>query len=243
MFWPKCQWYGALCWHGWTDWCKYHAWHIITLALREILSDTLMMCKPIEKLILSFFVWLMSWWFPFPSSFIVHGKLYALETHCPNSSRYIRFVIFHFNNTLHLIFQLNAVIYEECDRIMYWSPCVWNLVLSLSILSFSSLADNLSIACYPYQDSDPFVLEKTPHVYVVGNQRQFQTKLVKGTLDEQCPQIIPTDWAWFLSWKKIYWMTHLTQIISFIFWCLSSLSLWCWLQYFVMQVQTTNNVV
>lgn len=34
---------------------------------------------------------------------------------------------------------------------------------------------------YPYQDRDPFVLEKTPDVYVVGNQPKFGTEMVGPT--------------------------------------------------------------
>ncbi|SCU97219.1 LAMI_0F09274g1_1 [Lachancea mirantina] len=30
--------------------------------------------------------------------------------------------------------------------------------------------------CYPYKDNDPFILNKWPHVYVVGNQPKFQCK-------------------------------------------------------------------
>lgn len=34
---------------------------------------------------------------------------------------------------------------------------------------------------YPYSDRDPFVLEKTPDVYVVGNQPEFGTEMVGPT--------------------------------------------------------------
>ncbi|EJS43023.1 hys2p [Saccharomyces arboricola H-6] len=33
--------------------------------------------------------------------------------------------------------------------------------------------------CYPYTEKDPFVLQKWPHVYVVGNQPNFGTRLMK----------------------------------------------------------------
>jgi DNA polymerase delta subunit 2 len=32
--------------------------------------------------------------------------------------------------------------------------------------------------CYPYPDKDPFTLTETPHVYFVGNQPQYEEKLV-----------------------------------------------------------------
>ncbi|OLL24899.1 DNA polymerase subunit delta-2 [Neolecta irregularis DAH-3] len=34
--------------------------------------------------------------------------------------------------------------------------------------------------CYPFQDQDPFLLENTPHVYFLGNQEKFETRLVEG---------------------------------------------------------------
>lgn len=34
---------------------------------------------------------------------------------------------------------------------------------------------------YPFQDRDPFILEKTPHVYFIGNQPQFEDRLLLGS--------------------------------------------------------------
>jgi DNA polymerase delta subunit 2 len=36
------------------------------------------------------------------------------------------------------------------------------------------------IGCHPFQDSDPFLLKDCPHVYFIGNQPQFETRLVEG---------------------------------------------------------------
>jgi DNA polymerase delta subunit 2 len=33
--------------------------------------------------------------------------------------------------------------------------------------------------CYPFTDRDPFILEQTPHVYFIGNQPEFESKLVE----------------------------------------------------------------
>ncbi|GLI67880.1 hypothetical protein VaNZ11_012170 [Volvox africanus] len=37
-----------------------------------------------------------------------------------------------------------------------------------------------TLTCYPFHDKDPFILETTPHVYFVGNQPEFATRLVAG---------------------------------------------------------------
>ena len=36
--------------------------------------------------------------------------------------------------------------------------------------------------CYPYYDKDPFILEKCPHVYFVGNQPKYASKVLHGKL-------------------------------------------------------------
>ncbi|KAI9823641.1 MAG: hypothetical protein M1819_001154 [Sarea resinae] len=33
---------------------------------------------------------------------------------------------------------------------------------------------------YPFQETDPFVMEECPHVYFVGNQPRFETRLIEG---------------------------------------------------------------
>ena len=47
--------------------------------------------------------------------------------------------------------------------------------------------------CHPYFTTDPFVLTETPDIYVVGNQPEFRTKLVregKGKKDEKRCRIV-----------------------------------------------------
>ncbi|VAI10130.1 unnamed protein product [Triticum turgidum subsp. durum] len=42
-----------------------------------------------------------------------------------------------------------------------------------------------SLGCYPYTDKDPFLVETCPHVYFVGNQDRYETRLLKGTEKQQ----------------------------------------------------------
>jgi DNA polymerase delta subunit 2 len=36
------------------------------------------------------------------------------------------------------------------------------------------------LSSYPFYTDDPFVQERCPHVFFVGNQKEFKTKLIKG---------------------------------------------------------------
>ncbi|KXZ42854.1 POLD2 protein [Gonium pectorale] len=37
-----------------------------------------------------------------------------------------------------------------------------------------------TLTCYPFHDTDPFILESSPHVYFVGNQPAFATRLTEA---------------------------------------------------------------
>ena len=39
---------------------------------------------------------------------------------------------------------------------------------------------------YPFQNTDPFVIERCPEVYFVGNQPKFETRLVEGSKGQRC---------------------------------------------------------
>ncbi|XP_057983686.1 DNA polymerase delta small subunit [Malania oleifera] len=38
-----------------------------------------------------------------------------------------------------------------------------------------------TLGCYPFTDKDPFLIEDCPHVYFVGNQDKYETRLFKGS--------------------------------------------------------------
>ncbi|KAL1351383.1 hypothetical protein HN51_015296 [Arachis hypogaea] len=38
-----------------------------------------------------------------------------------------------------------------------------------------------TLGCYPYTDSDPFFIESCPHVYFVGNQDKYESRVIKGS--------------------------------------------------------------
>ncbi|KAK3030819.1 hypothetical protein RJ639_037200, partial [Escallonia herrerae] len=38
-----------------------------------------------------------------------------------------------------------------------------------------------TLGCYPFTDRDPFLMESCPHVYFIGNQDRYETRLIKGS--------------------------------------------------------------
>ncbi|OMO62998.1 DNA polymerase alpha/epsilon, subunit B [Corchorus capsularis] len=38
-----------------------------------------------------------------------------------------------------------------------------------------------TLGCYPFTDRDPFLIDSCPHVYFVGNQEKYETRLLKGS--------------------------------------------------------------
>ncbi|KAF3321102.1 DNA polymerase delta small subunit isoform X2 [Carex littledalei] len=46
-----------------------------------------------------------------------------------------------------------------------------------------------TLGCYPYTDKDPFLIESCPHVYFVGNQEKYETRLLQGP-DKQSVRLI-----------------------------------------------------
>ncbi|KAK9156622.1 hypothetical protein Scep_003196 [Stephania cephalantha] len=38
-----------------------------------------------------------------------------------------------------------------------------------------------TLECYPFTDRDPFFMESCPHVYFVGNQNKYESRLLKGS--------------------------------------------------------------
>jgi len=55
------------------------------------------------------------------------------------------------------------------------------LELAEQLLKWRHLCPNCPDLLFGFPTSvDPFVLEESPHVFFIGNQRKYQTKLVEG---------------------------------------------------------------
>ena len=48
----------------------------------------------------------------------------------------------------------------------------------------AALTSECTAVCYPFQDRDPFILTRTPHVYFIGNQPTFATRRVASERDD-----------------------------------------------------------
>ncbi|GMF51394.1 hypothetical protein B5S33_g1409 [[Candida] boidinii] len=63
----------------------------------------------------------------------------------------------------------NEIIYQSRMK-MYETSILWQNIVPTS-------PDTLW--CYPFESEDPFTLTETPHVYFIGNQPSFETKMVE----------------------------------------------------------------
>lgn len=69
--------------------------------------------------------------------------------------------------------------------------------------------------CYPFTDRDPFLIESCPHVYFIGNQDKFDTRLIKGIFSYK-PFISVIIIAHFLLLKN-KWTSYIVMYI-YAFW-------------------------
>ena len=55
------------------------------------------------------------------------------------------------------------------------------------LLKYGHLAPTApdTLPCYPYTDTDPFILHSAPHIFFCGNQPSFQTSVVSGSAGQR----------------------------------------------------------
>jgi DNA polymerase delta subunit 2 len=67
------------------------------------------------------------------------------------------------------------------------SPPVTRLTLAESTLRWRHMAPTApdTLWCHPYFSDDPFIINETPDIYVIGDQPRFQTKVVVDEDDDK----------------------------------------------------------
>ncbi|XP_055800724.1 DNA polymerase delta small subunit isoform X2 [Solanum dulcamara] len=78
-----------------------------------------------------------------------------------------------------------------------------------------------TLGCYPFTDRDPFYVETCPHVYFVGNQDKYESRLIKGSEGQMVtliciPRFAETGVAAVLNIRNLecHMLSFATQIHS-----------------------------
>uniref|UniRef100_A0A0D9VP17 DNA polymerase delta small subunit n=1 Tax=Leersia perrieri TaxID=77586 RepID=A0A0D9VP17_9ORYZ len=71
---------------------------------------------------------------------------------------------------------------QNIDDLYKYSDAKDKLEFSERTLRWRHLAPTApnSLGCYPYTDKDPFLIESCPHIYFIGNQDKYETRLLQG---------------------------------------------------------------
>lgn len=71
---------------------------------------------------------------------------------------------------------------QNIDDIYKYSVETDRLTLLERVLEWGHLVPTApdTLTCYPLSDSDPFILESSPHVFFVGNQPCYSSQIMTG---------------------------------------------------------------
>ncbi|CAJ0886942.1 7982_t:CDS:2 [Entrophospora sp. SA101] len=75
---------------------------------------------------------------------------------------------------------------QTIDDIFRYVECDDRLLFAEKTLYWRHIAPTApdTLFCYPFQDEDPLIINQTPHVYFIGNQKEFKTCLLKGSKNQ-----------------------------------------------------------
>ncbi|KAL7004740.1 DNA polymerase delta small subunit Cdc1 [Cystobasidiomycetes sp. EMM_F5] len=75
---------------------------------------------------------------------------------------------------------------QNIDDIFKYLDSHDRISMSCSTLEWSHMAPTApdTLFCYPFHNRDPFILTQTPDVYFIGNQPQYESRLVASEADE-----------------------------------------------------------
>lgn len=71
---------------------------------------------------------------------------------------------------------------QPLDDMLKYIDSIDRLGLAVQTLEWRHIAPTApdTLWCYPYLTQDPFMLETTPQVYIIGNQPSFATALIQS---------------------------------------------------------------
>ncbi|KAJ3216695.1 DNA polymerase delta subunit 2 [Dinochytrium kinnereticum] len=71
---------------------------------------------------------------------------------------------------------------QNVDDILKYQDQISRIDIAEHLLKWNHIAPTApdTLWCYPFQDDDPFVVKEWPHIFFVGNQPEFATKLITG---------------------------------------------------------------
>lgn len=71
------------------------------------------------------------------------------------------------------------------------------LFLAQSLLEWNHLTPTApdTLTCFPFQDREPFFLDRLPHILIIGNQPEFATTLYHGQGSDVCRIILLPKFA------------------------------------------------
>ena len=67
------------------------------------------------------------------------------------------------------------------------SPPATRLMLASSTLEWRHIAPTApdTLWCHPFRGKDPFTINKTPDIYIIGNQPEFRTRMLRSDEDRK----------------------------------------------------------
>ncbi|XP_043690480.1 DNA polymerase delta small subunit [Telopea speciosissima] len=99
---------------------------------------------------------------------------------------------------------------QNIDDLGKYSEAKSNLDFMERTLRWRHLAPTApnTLGCYPFTDRDPFFIENCPHVYFVGNQSKYETRLFRGAEGQMIrliaiPKFCETGFAIVLNMKNL----------------------------------------
>lgn len=86
---------------------------------------------------------------------------------------------------------------QNVDDIVKFSRGCDRLAIAANTLKWSHIAPTApdTLACYPFPDDDPFILQQAPHVYFIGNQPEFQMATAVGPQQQRIQIVLVPNFA------------------------------------------------